>query len=105
MPSRGGLGWGWGCQESEVRGQGSEKPFHRKERKEKTGVIASEAKQSRKCAQQKNAGLLRFARNDGFLYSREAAKNQNPQHFLYFLPLPQGHGSFRPTLFLAFGFS
>jgi hypothetical protein len=20
-----------------------------------------------------------------------------PQHFLYFLPLPQGHGSFRPT--------
>jgi hypothetical protein len=21
-----------------------------------------------------------------------------PQHFLYFLPEPQGHGSFRPTL-------
>ena len=21
-----------------------------------------------------------------------------PQHFLYFLPLPQGHGSLRPTL-------
>jgi len=35
----------------------SGKPFHRKERierKEKTGVIASEAKQSRKCAQRKN---------------------------------------------------
>ena len=22
-----------------------------------------------------------------------------PQHFLYFFPLPQGHGSFRPTFF------
>gem|GEM_PF-3944913 len=58
-------------QRSEVRGQVSEKPFHRKERKEKICVIASEAKQSRKCVQQKNAGLLRFARNDGFLYSHK----------------------------------
>src|ERR1700677_1282168 len=27
--------------------------------------------------------------------------DQEPQHFLYFFPLPQGHGSFRPTVFLA----
>jgi len=26
---------------------------------------------------------------------------QAPQHFLYFLPLPQGQGSFRPTLGLS----
>jgi hypothetical protein len=24
-----------------------------------------------------------------------------PQHFLYFFPLPQGHGSFLPTFWLA----
>ena len=28
---------------------------------------------------------------------------QAPQHFLYFLPLPQGHGSFRPTFCLVTG--
>ena len=33
------------------------------------------------------AKLLRFRRH-------------GPQHFLNFFPLPHGHGSFRPTLFL-----
>ncbi len=27
---------------------------------------------------------------------------QAPQHFLYFLPLPHGHGSFLPTFGVAF---
>ena len=29
--------------------------------------------------------------------------NQGKQHFLYFRPLPQGHGSFRPVFGPAFG--
>jgi len=41
MPSRGGLGWGWGCQESEVRNQESEKPlFTRIRRKMERGCLA-----------------------------------------------------------------
>jgi hypothetical protein len=35
-------------------------------------------------------------------------KNYRPQQFLYFLPLPQGHGSLRPTFGptrFGFGFS
>jgi len=28
--------------------------------------------------------------------SRSAAEASRPQHFLYFFPLPQGHGSFLP---------
>lgn len=27
-------------------------------------------------------------------------RRHDPQHFLNFFPLPHGHGSFRPTLFL-----
>jgi hypothetical protein len=30
-------------------------------------------------------------------------KNYFPQHFLYLLPLPQGQGSFLPTLLLMIG--
>jgi hypothetical protein len=32
-----------------------------------------------------------------------AAGQLRPQHFLYFLPEPQGHGSLRPTLFVGVG--
>jgi len=31
------------------------------------------------------------------IYSHEVHCDRRPQHFLYFFPLPQGQGSFRPT--------
>ena len=31
------------------------------------------------------------------IYSHELHCGRRPQHFLYFFPLPQGQGSFRPT--------
>ena len=31
-------------------------------------------------------------------WERSGEGSQAPQHFLYFLPEPQGHGSLRPTL-------
>jgi hypothetical protein len=36
-------------------------------------------------------------RQELFFLNQKAAKHQRPQHCLYFLPLPQGHGSLRPT--------
>jgi len=55
-------------QGSDVRDQASEKPHLTRNREEEL-VIASAAKQSRKCAQWKNRWMLRFARNDVFLIS------------------------------------
>ena len=37
--------------------------------------------------------LVRTLRQQGSKISAD----QRPQHFLYFRPLPHGHGSFRPT--------
>ena len=48
-------------------------------------------------------GLLSHMRGDYSLHASFIPQNrrqtgQAPQHFLYFLPLPQGQGSLRPTL-------
>src|SRR5262249_25599102 len=50
--------------------------------------------------------LANLVRKDGGGKGRgEEDGNQAPQHFLYFFPLPQGHGSLRPALDWAiFGF-
>ena len=41
---------------------------------------------------------VRFYREIERLIQAIAHPDQAPQHFLYFLPLPHGHGSLRPTL-------
>jgi len=41
---------------------------------------------------------VRFCREIERLIQADSASHQAPQHFLYFLPLPHGQGSLRPTL-------
>src|SRR5438477_8365525 len=43
------------------------------------------------------APFLDFARNENLTRPRLAIYATRPQQFLYFFPLPQGHGSLRPT--------
>src|SRR5213075_3349998 len=43
------------------------------------------------------APFLDFARNENLTRPPLAIYATRPQQFLYFLPLPQGHGSLRPT--------
>ena len=42
------------------------------------------------------SGLLEVAEARGGNTMSSLTGDQAPQHFLYFLPLPQGHGSLRP---------
>jgi len=66
-------------------GGGLQEKFFRKERKEthrtqkKVASLRAQRSNPENVRNKKIAGLLRFARNDGFLYSREAAKKKSPR--------------------------